>query len=390
LGVALAQLPGEEPGKLSTDRRLAPCQVILLSNVCREVVEFDPLFKVMIDQLPISSPQGAEWPLAIVEMGEMEEERASGQCDVPALQQGQQALAVDHLPGSCSGSAGGGSSDRQEGREEVFDYDGLIGLGSSRDRPGPEREHGNSGSSLIGGELLSSQREIGGTGVRRPIVGEEDHQRLPLDPQSLKGTQQIVERSIHPFDHRGPERFEGGQSALFVGGVEAVVLFPGRVDGVVGEEEEEGARVADGSLDVPNCLACQGLRQMDRLSVVGLKTGNIPDRISSRAKILLSTIASWSPSGVSGDIDLESKVAGILPRGSGSPKMGFSDVNRPVTGLAEEGGERGDLNGSGDSPQSCRAIDIPRRRNYLLAGVVRGTVLAQRPIGDPVARGVHA
>jgi hypothetical protein len=79
LGATPSQLSGKDPGKLSPDRWTHLCQVILFANVRWEVVKFDPLIEMMVDQLPVTPSQRAEGPLTVVEMGEMKEEGPRGE-----------------------------------------------------------------------------------------------------------------------------------------------------------------------------------------------------------------------------------------------------------------------------------------------------------------------
>lgn len=163
-------------------------------------------------------------------------------------------------------------------------------------------------------------------------------------------------------------------------GGEARIGLEGRVDGVVGEVEEERLPLLGGSGDEVFGLQGERFGEEEILAVIFFEVRNGMAGALGRffAEVLSSEIAAGSADGSAGDVDVEAEFGRVGSVGGAGTEMALADVKRAVAGVAEETGQS-DIAGLEPAP-------VPRG-GTLGAGVVR---IGIDPVRGVVTGGVLA
>ena len=157
----------------------------------------------------------------------------------------------------------------EEGREQVFGNDGLIGFRPGLDMEsalqrvvtfgfcpgGDERDAGAAFVSgtftgferpVVGVEAGAAGRDAAGMRAESAVVGGEDDEGVLREAELVELVEQRAEAGVHAFDHRGVIFFNlrdiilgAGVIRVFVASVEPGVGLDGHVDGVMGHVQVE-------------------------------------------------------------------------------------------------------------------------------------------------------
>ena len=132
---------------------------------------------------------------------------------------------------------------------------------------------------------------------------------------------------------------------------------------------------------------------MDLLTVIGFQAGHVPDAIAlapGRTEVVFAVIAARPAGGVTRDVDIESQVEGILPKGPLGPEVGLTRVDGPIACLLQQHGQGLGMDRALNAGLGAQAVYIPGRGLHLGVLPVRGMIFFQRPVRDLVPGSVHA
>ncbi len=376
---------------MASAHRVLRSEIGHLADIIIDIEEFEAAIGVVKDELPRSLTYRTEGVLSIVVMRKMPDEAPVRDGWAGTGEKWFEADAIDGLEGAAAPT---GAGKVENCGEEIFDDDGGLAKRAGASEAWPAGNHRNADASLVGRELLTTQRQVARAIMRGAIVGGEDDDGIAGDAKVVESRDQVTKRFVHAFEHRRAECLERLEAGGEVFGVKPLVLLPRGVDGIVGKVEIEGASGGGSLLDDADGLAGEGLGEVDLLAVIGFKAGDIPDMFRrfgapGRTEVSFAVVAAGSAGGVSTDVDIKAKVAGIFAGRTFGAEMSLADVDCLVAGRFEQLRERRYADGAIDAGKSGGSVEIPSWRIECRMGIIRGGIASQRPVGDSVSGGIH-
>ena len=347
------------------------------------------LRKVVVDDLPVAVAPDGEIIAPVWAVRVMHEELLLPELIAAAGDRHENGPAVDRVPFGRLGPGQFEQSGEEVGyvghlRQDLVGWNretflvGIIGIAL-----GPGGDEGNAHAAFVmrtffapqwrraGDIVLMAQRRI------RAIVAEENHQRVFRHTEFLKMIEHVVERFVHTRNERGEGLGVFGFAGVRIMGGKARVGFKRRMDGVMGEVQEERLLALDDLGDVFLGLQGQGLGKKGFRAVILVQMRHGMVRAPrALAVIFLRVITARCPERRAAHVDVEPEIQRLRSFASVRSKVRFAYVDGLVAFRAQHARQR--------HVALLKAGPVPALRPVGSA-IVTARVY---PVSRPMARGV--